>query len=176
MYAGRAKNIKNKPTINMNPNEQLILHLREEIKQLRSELAYYKQGGGGGGGGGLGEGFQGPQGSPPHNQPKQIEKPEISYIPKVSHSDKPKRPGSLGIKLSNPLHPQSERKLVIRQSFGSPRKDDQMMSPVNISTDGSDRNYYPTDPRYAKIIAENERLEQEVKDLKNLYSLLFKRF
>jgi hypothetical protein len=86
----------------------------------------------------------------------------------LENVDKPKRPVSFGIKLSNPLHPQNERKFVIKQSMGSPTKEIQEMSPVNVSRDGSVKSYYPTDPRYAKIIAENERLEQEVKELKNL--------
>jgi len=48
-YADRAKQIKNKPTINESDSDKLVRELMEENKRLKEELA---KGGGGGGGGG----------------------------------------------------------------------------------------------------------------------------
>ncbi|KAF0697348.1 Aste57867_11949 [Aphanomyces stellatus] len=42
-YATRAKNIQNKPTIQMDPTESLILGLRKENQVLRTENVYLKQ-------------------------------------------------------------------------------------------------------------------------------------
>ncbi|CAK4136550.1 unnamed protein product [Aphanomyces euteiches] len=42
-YATRAKNIQNKPTIQMDPKESLIMGLRKENQVLRTENAYLKQ-------------------------------------------------------------------------------------------------------------------------------------
>ena len=49
-YADRAKKIKNKPTVNEDPQAKLIRELQEENAKLRAQL-----GGGGGGGGGGGD-------------------------------------------------------------------------------------------------------------------------
>mmetsp|Transcript_11542 Transcript_11542/g.17410 ORF Transcript_11542/g.17410 Transcript_11542/m.17410 type:complete len:81 (+) Transcript_11542:1108-1350(+) len=40
-YASRARNIKNKPVVNRDPNSMLIESLRSEIQQLRFELGEY---------------------------------------------------------------------------------------------------------------------------------------
>lgn len=42
-YAHRAKKIKNKPVVQMDPKEKLILSLKREIKLLRTENAYFRQ-------------------------------------------------------------------------------------------------------------------------------------
>ncbi|XP_058963895.2 kinesin-like protein KIF12 isoform X2 [Pocillopora verrucosa] len=42
-YAHRAKRIKNKPVVHMDPKEKLILSLKREIKLLRTENAYFRQ-------------------------------------------------------------------------------------------------------------------------------------
>jgi hypothetical protein len=42
MYASRAKNIKNKPIVQMDPRDQIIMQLRREIQLLRAELEYFK--------------------------------------------------------------------------------------------------------------------------------------
>ncbi|KAF0706466.1 hypothetical protein AaE_014093, partial [Aphanomyces astaci] len=42
-YATRAKNIQNKPTVQMDPKESLILGLRKENQVLRTENAFLKQ-------------------------------------------------------------------------------------------------------------------------------------
>ncbi|KAK2573960.1 Kinesin-like protein KIF12 [Acropora cervicornis] len=42
-YAHRAKKIKNKPVVQMDPKETLILSLKREIKLLRTENAYFRQ-------------------------------------------------------------------------------------------------------------------------------------
>ncbi|KAM7438087.1 Kinesin-related protein 12 [Porites harrisoni] len=42
-YAHRAKRIKNKPVVHMDPKEKLILNLKREIKLLRTENAYFRQ-------------------------------------------------------------------------------------------------------------------------------------
>ncbi|QQP40267.1 Kinesin-like protein, partial [Caligus rogercresseyi] len=49
-YANRAKNIKNKPTINEDPKDALLREFQEEISRLKSRL-YGKQKGSVGGGG-----------------------------------------------------------------------------------------------------------------------------
>ncbi|CAB3989527.1 kinesin KIF12 isoform X1, partial [Paramuricea clavata] len=41
-YAQRAKKIKNKPVVQMDPKEKLILSLKREIKLLRKENSYFK--------------------------------------------------------------------------------------------------------------------------------------
>jgi hypothetical protein len=42
-YANRAKKIKNKPIIKMDPREKLILTLKRELKILRQENHYLRQ-------------------------------------------------------------------------------------------------------------------------------------
>eukprot|EP00796_Vickermania_ingenoplastis_P007242 gene7243-5091_t len=42
LYAGRAKNIENAPKVNEDPNYAIIRQLREEIRQLKEELQYYR--------------------------------------------------------------------------------------------------------------------------------------
>lgn len=42
LYAGRAKNIENAPKVNEDPNFAIIRQLREEIRQLKEELQYYR--------------------------------------------------------------------------------------------------------------------------------------
>jgi len=43
-YANRARNIKNKVTINQDKSSRTIASLRREIQQLQLELMEYKQG------------------------------------------------------------------------------------------------------------------------------------
>ena len=43
LYAGRARNITNEPTVNDDPRGALIRTLREEISTLKTELEYYRQ-------------------------------------------------------------------------------------------------------------------------------------
>eukprot|EP00002_Diphylleia_rotans_P017759 TRINITY_DN3440_c0_g1_i3.p1 TRINITY_DN3440_c0_g1~~TRINITY_DN3440_c0_g1_i3.p1 ORF type:complete len:387 (-),score=73.90 TRINITY_DN3440_c0_g1_i3:522-1682(-) len=42
MYATRAKNIKNKPIVQMDPRDLMIMQLRREIQLLRAELEYFR--------------------------------------------------------------------------------------------------------------------------------------
>ncbi|XP_032242264.1 kinesin-like protein KIF12 isoform X2 [Nematostella vectensis] len=42
-YANRAKKIKNKPVVQMDPKERLIMTLKREIKLLRTENNYFRQ-------------------------------------------------------------------------------------------------------------------------------------
>lgn len=42
LYAGRARNIENVPSVNEDPTTALIRQLREEVRQLKQELAYYR--------------------------------------------------------------------------------------------------------------------------------------
>ncbi|XP_065054952.1 kinesin-II 85 kDa subunit-like isoform X1 [Rhopilema esculentum] len=42
-YANRAKNIKNKPVVKMDPREQLIISMKREMKLLKAENAYFRQ-------------------------------------------------------------------------------------------------------------------------------------
>lgn len=42
LYAGRAKHIENAPKVNEDPNYAIIRLLREEIRQLKEELQYYR--------------------------------------------------------------------------------------------------------------------------------------
>ena len=42
-YANRAKNIKNKPVVKMDPREQLIQRLKNEIKFLKAENGYFRE-------------------------------------------------------------------------------------------------------------------------------------
>eukprot|EP00052_Salpingoeca_macrocollata_P024649 m.221532 g.221532 ORF g.221532 m.221532 type:complete len:850 (-) comp22291_c0_seq1:22-2571(-) len=41
-YASRAKRIQNKPIVHLDPQQQLIVALRGEVRSLKAELAYYK--------------------------------------------------------------------------------------------------------------------------------------
>lgn len=38
-YASRAKNIKNKPVVNMDPKDALLMEYQEEIRKLKEMLA-----------------------------------------------------------------------------------------------------------------------------------------
>jgi hypothetical protein len=42
-YANRARNIKNKPVVKMDPREQLINRLKHEVKFLKAENAYFRE-------------------------------------------------------------------------------------------------------------------------------------
>ena len=42
-YASRARNIKNKPVINRDPNSQLISDLRQQVYDLQKELQLTKK-------------------------------------------------------------------------------------------------------------------------------------
>lgn len=42
LYAGRAKNIENEPHVNEDPNFSIIRDLRDEVRQLKEELKYYR--------------------------------------------------------------------------------------------------------------------------------------
>ncbi len=53
-FAKRAKAIKNKPTINVNPKDALLMEMQTEIEMLRAQLRQINAGGGGGGGGAIG--------------------------------------------------------------------------------------------------------------------------
>jgi kinesin family protein 1 len=54
-YADRAKKIKNKPKVNIDPTEVLINSLKEENERLKKLMESGQLGGGGGGGGGISE-------------------------------------------------------------------------------------------------------------------------
>lgn len=45
-YASRAKNIKNKPTVNQDPKDAMLKEYAEEIKRLRAQLESIQNGGG----------------------------------------------------------------------------------------------------------------------------------
>ena len=42
-YAERAKQIRNKPIIQMDPREELILQLKKELKQTKEEVKAFKE-------------------------------------------------------------------------------------------------------------------------------------
>lgn len=42
-YASRARNIKNKPIVNRDPNSQQIAQLRQQVYELSREMASYRK-------------------------------------------------------------------------------------------------------------------------------------
>mmetsp|Transcript_20519 Transcript_20519/g.17908 ORF Transcript_20519/g.17908 Transcript_20519/m.17908 type:complete len:167 (-) Transcript_20519:3444-3944(-) len=46
-YASRARNIKNKPIVNRDPQSTLIANLKQQVYELQNELIFYRKSGGG---------------------------------------------------------------------------------------------------------------------------------
>lgn len=134
-YASRAKKIKNRPVINMNPNEALIAHLRHEIKILREEISVLRRG---------------------------TSSPNSSMPPENEHRSNRCKDH---IKLNNPFYNKEKRRTIGRLS---PIYTNHHSSKLDTVA-GFGYDVLPSlDPQYAQILAENERLEMEVRSLREM--------
>lgn len=158
LYANRAKKIKNKPFAQIDPKEEYIQNLKAEINNLREQVVSLKT-------------------STPDND-ERIQTGQVRKTP-----SKKKKQTSARYKLSSGVSsmfevldengepmPETETKLkTLEQVVEGVNVDRSASSLSGIGGAIGSGNYYPPlDPQFAAIVAQKERLEAEMKDLKAL--------
>jgi len=183
-YANKAKNIKNKPQVAETTHEDIIVQLQQQIQQLRDENNHLKHS------------QQStaqmhharpPPGAATHNHNSASSRGSSSADSAFADtipSSVERRTSSKGFALRNPLHPNGGVRVrptklkplsthrvascsPVMSPLDSPRTQNGALTDRSEASELPSGGYYPVNARFGRIMAERDRMEEEIRILKS---------